>query len=109
MIYKENKEREKYFINHIDNKYNSHALRRSPGSWGLGRLPVNYFCGLRRDTPPIKPCGHLRRIRFTSCMHDVVMKCVGSGRARVLVGTRATESVAFAPASPALAIAPRQS
>jgi hypothetical protein len=31
---------------------------------------------------------------------------VGSGGARVLVGTRAAESVAFAPASPVLAVAP---
>jgi hypothetical protein len=38
----------------------------------------------------------------------VVMKCVGSGWARVLVGTRAAKSVAFASASPALAVAPRR-
>jgi hypothetical protein len=39
----------------------------------------------------------------------VVIKYVGSGRACVLVGTRAAKSVAFAPASPALAVAPRRS
>jgi hypothetical protein len=39
----------------------------------------------------------------------VVVKCVGSSRARVLVGTCAAESVAFALASPALAVAPRRS
>jgi hypothetical protein len=86
------------------------AIVRSPGSRGLERLPVNYSRGLRRETPPIKPCGRLRRLRFISCMHDGGDEvCVGSGRARVLIGTRAAESVAFAPASPALAVAPRRS
>jgi hypothetical protein len=46
------------------------AIVRSPGSRGLEKLPVNYSCGLRRKTPPIKLCGRLRRLRFTSCMHD---------------------------------------
>ena len=34
-------------------------------------------------------------------MHGVVM-CVGGGRVRVLVGTRAANSVVLAPATPAL-------
>jgi hypothetical protein len=38
-----------------------------------------------------------------------VVVCVGGGRARVLVGTRAASSVAFAPATPALAVVPRRS
>jgi hypothetical protein len=46
------------------------AIVRSPSSWGLERLPVNYSRGLRRETPPIMPCGRLRRLRFTSCMRD---------------------------------------
>jgi hypothetical protein len=49
---------------------------RSHGSRGLGRHPVNYSRGLRRETPPIKPCGRLRRLRFAFSMHDVVVVCV---------------------------------
>lgn len=80
------------------------TIVRSPGFWGLERLPVNYSRGLRHDTSPIKPCC---RLRFTSCMYGGGGGvCVGNGRARVLVGTRVAESVAFAPvqASPALAV-----
>jgi hypothetical protein len=36
-------------------------------------------------------------------MHDVLMMCVGSDVARVLIGTRATNSTAYALAMPALA------
>jgi hypothetical protein len=77
--------------------------------------------GASKGSQLITPAGyatrHLRLSRVVvfvvfasrpACMM-VVMKCVGSGRARVLVGTRAAKSVAFAPASPALAVAPRQS
>ena len=41
------------------------------------------------------------------CM--MMMMCVGGGRARVLVGTRAASSVAFAVATLALAVVPRRS
>ena len=78
-----------------------------PGS--LGKLPVNYSRGLHRETPPIKPCGRLRRLRFAFSMHVVVVMYVGGGRARVLVGTRAASSMAFSLAMPALAVVPRRS
>ena len=42
-------------------------------------------------------------------MHDDGDVCVGCGRARVLVGTRAASSVAFAVAALALAVVPRRS
>ena len=60
---------------------------RSPGSRGLEKLPVNYSRGLLREIPPIKPCGHLRRLRFAFSMHDDDGVCaygVGGGKARVL-------------------------
>ena len=79
------------------------------GSRGLGRLPVNYSRGLLRGIPPIELCGRLRRLRFAFSMHDDGDVCVGGGRARVLVGTRAASSVAFAMATLALAVVPRQS
>ena len=42
-------------------------------------------------------------------MRDDGDVCVGSGRARVLVGTRAASDVALAVAAPALAVVPRRS
>ena len=42
-------------------------------------------------------------------MHDDGDVCVGGGKARVLVGTRAASSVAFAVAALALAVVPRRS
>ena len=42
-------------------------------------------------------------------MHDDDDVCVGGGRARVLVGTRAASDVALAVAAPALAVVPRRS
>ena len=42
-------------------------------------------------------------------MHDDGDVCVGSGRARVLVGTRAASGVALAVVAPALAVVPRRS
>ena len=42
-------------------------------------------------------------------MHDDDDVCVGGGRARVLVGTRAACSVALAVATPVLAVVPRRS
>ena len=70
---------------------------RSPGSPGLGRLPVNYSRGLLREIPPIKLCGRLRRLCFTFSMHDDDdgVCGVGSGEARVLVGTRAAQNMAL--------------
>ena len=76
---------------------------RSPGFWGLEKLPVNYSRGLLREIPPIKPCGRLRCLRFAFSMHDDdgVCVCVGGGKARVLVGTRATQNMALCwPCSP---------
>ena len=40
------------------------------GSRGLGRLLINYSCGLLHGIPPIKPCGRLRLLRFAFSMHD---------------------------------------
>jgi hypothetical protein len=77
--------------------------------------------GISKDSRLITPAGyaarHLRLSRVVvfvsfalrhACMM-VVVKYVGNGRARVLVGTRAAESVALAPASLALTVTPRRS
>ena len=85
------------------------AIVWPPGYRGLGRLPVNYSRRLLREIPPIELCGRLRHLRFAFFMHDDGDVCVGGGRARVLVGTRATCSVAFAVATLALAVVPRRS
>ena len=77
---------------------------RSPGSRGLENLQVNYSRGLLREIPPINSCGRLRRLRFAFSMHDddgVCVYGVGGGKARVLVGTRATQNMALCwPRSP---------
>jgi hypothetical protein len=56
---------------------------------GFEKAAVNYARGLRCGTLPIKTRG---RLRFAFSMHDVLMMCVGGDVARVLVGTRATNS-----------------
>ena len=70
---------------------------RSPGSRGPEKLPVNYSRGLLHEIPPIKPCGRLRHLRFAFSMHDDDdgVCGVGSGEARVLVGTRAAQNMAL--------------
>jgi hypothetical protein len=64
----------------------------------------------RLITPVGYTVGHLRLRRvvvfaFAFSMHDVLMMRVGGDGARVLIGTRATSSTAYALATPAPALA----